>query len=228
MAASVIVLNQAEQFWDEVDIKGFISLLMRGCIEIIKVDESATICSADPKNEYLKDLMDVKGSEKLFIRDPQNQFIVKIRLPLIVKLVNGWIGYKFKKDSVKYSDNAVFDRDNNTCQYWHYDENGNRYKKKLAAQQRTIDHVYPRSRGGETNFENCVCACVECNTKKKRNRTPKEAGLELIRTPKPPHIKKGDLVIMKFNFNPKKRSHVALLELYYGSIEKAGITNAYT
>lgn len=226
MGASVIVLNQAEQFWDEVDIRGFVSLLMRRCIEIIKVDESVTICSADPKNVYLKDLMNVKGSEKLFVRDSQNQFIVKIRLPLIVKLVNGWIGYKFKKDSVKYSDQAVFDRDSNTCQYWHYDYKGNKLKKKLTTQDRTIDHVVPRSKGGETSFENCVTACIECNVKKKKNRTPKEAGLELIRTPKAPHIKKGDLVIMKFNFNPKKRSHVALLEWYYGSLEEAGIIHA--
>lgn len=224
MAVSVIVLNQAEQFWDEVDIRGFVSLLMRRCIEIIKVDESVTISSTDPKNVYLMDLMNVKGSEKLFVRDPQNQFIIKIRLPLIVKLVNGWIGYKFKSDTVKYSDQAVFNRDNNICQYWHYDSKGNKHKKKLSTQDRTIDHVVPKSKGGETSFENCVTACIECNVKKKRNRTPKEAGLELVRVPKAPHLKKGDLVIMKFNFNPKKRSHVALLELYYGSIEEAGIS----
>ena len=30
----------------------------------------------------------------------------------------------------------------------------------------TIDHVKPKALGGKSEFENCVCACYECNNKK--------------------------------------------------------------
>jgi 5-methylcytosine-specific restriction endonuclease McrA len=30
----------------------------------------------------------------------------------------------------------------------------------------TIDHVHPVSKGGKTNWENCVAACYDCNTRK--------------------------------------------------------------
>jgi 5-methylcytosine-specific restriction endonuclease McrA len=46
--------------------------------------------------------------------------------------------------------------------------------------------VIPRSRGGTTSWENLVTACRSCNLKK-RNRTPEEAGMRLLRKPSPPH-----------------------------------------
>jgi 5-methylcytosine-specific restriction endonuclease McrA len=49
----------------------------------------------------------------------------------------------------------------------------------------TVDHVIPRDRGGGDTWENLVCACVRCNTKKK-NRTPKEANMKLRRIPRKP------------------------------------------
>ncbi|MDE3058435.1 MAG: HNH endonuclease [Bacteroidota bacterium] len=52
----------------------------------------------------------------------------------------------------------------------------------------TIDHVTPRSRGGEETWENLVCACVQCNNKK-GDRTPEEALMQLIRKPiRPNHV----------------------------------------
>ena len=48
-----------------------------------------------------------------------------------------------------------------------------------------LDHVLPRDRGGQTTWENIVCSCIPCNTKK-GNRLPHEAGLQLIRKPKRP------------------------------------------
>ncbi len=67
-------------------------------------------------------------------------------------------------------------RDNYTCQYC------NRKAKKL-----TIEHVIPQSRGGKTNFENCVIACEACNNKK-GNKTPQEAGMALKTSPYKPAI----------------------------------------
>ena len=49
----------------------------------------------------------------------------------------------------------------------------------------TIDHVMPRSRGGEDSWENLVAACVRCNNAK-GDRTPQEMGWELRLVPHAP------------------------------------------
>lgn len=52
----------------------------------------------------------------------------------------------------------------------------------------TLDHVLPRSRGGQDSWENLVTACNTCNVKK-GNRTPQEAKMPLKREPfRPIHI----------------------------------------
>ncbi len=48
-----------------------------------------------------------------------------------------------------------------------------------------IDHVHPRSRGGRDTWENLVTACHPCN-RTKRDATPVEAGMPLLRPPTAP------------------------------------------
>lgn len=69
----------------------------------------------------------------------------------------------------------ILDRDRNTCQYCGY-------KGELL----TLDHVYPRSRGGKDSWDNLVTACVYCNIKK-GNKTPDEALMELKKEPRKPY-----------------------------------------
>ena len=69
----------------------------------------------------------------------------------------------------------VFHRDHYTCQYC-----------GKETRQLTLDHVIPRSRGGEHIWENVVCACIPCN-RRKAGKTPTEARMKLIRHPSPPH-----------------------------------------
>ena len=49
----------------------------------------------------------------------------------------------------------------------------------------TIDHILPRSRGGENSWRNTVAACERCN-QRKGNRTPAEARMTLRITPSEP------------------------------------------
>jgi 5-methylcytosine-specific restriction endonuclease McrA len=51
----------------------------------------------------------------------------------------------------------------------------------------TMDHVIPRSRGGKTDWENCVACCKGCNNKK-GSKTPREARMHLNRRPFQPTI----------------------------------------
>src|SRR6202142_4482863 len=66
-------------------------------------------------------------------------------------------------------------RDRFTCQYCH---------KTLPSAEMTLDHVIPRSRAGETTWENLVARCHPCNNRK-GSRTPEEAGMGLARQPRP-------------------------------------------
>jgi 5-methylcytosine-specific restriction endonuclease McrA len=74
---------------------------------------------------------------------------------------------------LKMSRRSVLARDDYTCQYCGGKSN------------LTIDHVFPRHRGGETTWENVVCCCLRCNNKK-GPKTPQEAGMRLPHPPRKP------------------------------------------
>ena len=59
----------------------------------------------------------------------------------------------------------------------------------------TVDHIVPRCRGGQTDFENCVACCPACNARK-GGRTPTEARLHLQRRPCQPTI--SEFIRLKF------------------------------
>ena len=68
--------------------------------------------------------------------------------------------------------NLMF-RDAHQCQYC---------GRRPAMRDLNIDHVLPRSRGGDDSWENLVTACRECNLRKGW-RTPEEANMRLARPP---------------------------------------------
>ncbi len=77
---------------------------------------------------------------------------------------------------VRFSRGSVFARDGHRCQYCG------------ASPSRTglnLDHVLPRSRGGQTSWENVVASCIACNLRK-GPRTPAEAGMRLLQAPTRP------------------------------------------
>ena len=77
---------------------------------------------------------------------------------------------------VPFSRANVFQRDRFMCQYCGC---------RRSSQELTLDHILPRSRGGETCWENVVTACTRCNAKK-GDRTPEAAGMILIKKPRTP------------------------------------------
>jgi 5-methylcytosine-specific restriction endonuclease McrA len=73
----------------------------------------------------------------------------------------------------RFSRRTIYRRDGNQCQYCGC---------KPGTEFLNIDHVIPRAQGGLTTWENCVLSCFDCNTRK-RDRTPAQAGMKLIRKP---------------------------------------------
>lgn len=61
---------------------------------------------------------------------------------------------------------SILHRDKNACGY-------------CGLRAETIDHIFPKSRGGLDTWENLISACFACN-QRKRNRTPEEAGMKML------------------------------------------------
>ena len=74
---------------------------------------------------------------------------------------------------IPFNRRNVLRRDHFACQYC-----GSR-------EDLTIDHVYPRSRGGRHGWDNVVTACRVCN-QRKGSRTPDEAQMLLHMQPRAP------------------------------------------
>lgn len=68
---------------------------------------------------------------------------------------------------------AVFARDGWSCQYC-----GSRSSL-------TVDHVIPRSKGGDSSWENIVASCAPCN-RRKADRLPAQVGMHPRRAPRLP------------------------------------------
>ena len=109
------------------------------------------------------DLVDGDGTElhsaRLIVPSPS-----VVRLRYVVKV-------PFQRRTT-LSRRAVFARDDHRCQY-------------CGGAADSIDHVVPRSRGGQHTWENVAAACRPCNLRK-RDRTPAEADMRLHHPPRAP------------------------------------------
>lgn len=94
-------------------------------------------------------------------------------LPSVLRLLNR---VRVPRKPVQFSRGNVYRRDGYTCQYCDV---------SFSPSELTFDHVMPRSRGGETSWVNIVTSCKECN-RIKGDRTPAEAGMPLVKTPREP------------------------------------------
>lgn len=95
-----------------------------------------------------------------------------VKLPSVIRLLEY---RRIPHQTRALSRKNILMRDRYTCQYC---------ARMLLSGELTLDHVIPRSRSGETAWENLVACCHPCNNQK-GNRTPEEAGMKLVRQPRP-------------------------------------------
>jgi 5-methylcytosine-specific restriction endonuclease McrA len=93
-----------------------------------------------------------------------------VPIPSVVRL-SRYVRVPYRRD-VPMTRRAVLDRDGHRCVYC-----GNRAD--------TIDHVRPRSRGGQHVWTNVVAACARCNHRK-GDRLLNELGWHLSHSPAQP------------------------------------------
>jgi 5-methylcytosine-specific restriction endonuclease McrA len=96
-----------------------------------------------------------------------------LRVPRIVHLRRY---ARLRRPHVRLTRRNLMLRDAFVCQYC---------SERRSVAELDIDHVVPRSRGGEDSWTNLVTACQPCNRRKGR-RTPSEASMPLLRNPRAP------------------------------------------
>ncbi|WP_251364818.1 HNH endonuclease [Falsiruegeria litorea] len=112
-------------------------------------------------------VIQIKTYEDCIVHSATQSFEV----PAVVALRN-----YHKRKRVGFTRYNLFLRDEFRCQYC-----GHRFPVK----ELTFDHVVPRSKGGGSNWSNIVACCSKDNLRK-ANRTPKQAGMKLLRQPYAP------------------------------------------
>src|SRR6516225_3679866 len=96
-----------------------------------------------------------------------------VRVPTVIVAVNY---ARVPKKRPKLCARTIRERDGNRCQYT---------GRLLTPDEGSLDHVLPRSRGGQDTWENLVWAAKEIN-QRKADRLPHEAGLKLLTVPRAP------------------------------------------
>lgn len=168
LESPVLVLNKR---WDPIQtttVREAIGLVAKGSASVI-----------DPKTFERHDLL--SWNEVSRAAAAVGEAVIRSRyLALITPEVVVLSDYEGRgAQSVVFSRRNIFRRDRYACQYCGC---------QPGPSELTIDHVLPKSRGGVSNWENCLLACVACNAKK-ANRTPEEARMIPRKRPRKPSWK---------------------------------------
>lgn len=137
------------------------------------IDWRKSICWYFKVQQQRNPIVDILAYHEDYIKGLNQMYPV----PAVIK---SNIYIKTYRKHVKFSRKNLFLRDNNTCQYC-----GNKYHYNKL----TYDHVIPKSKwkleSSPTCWQNIVTACYKCN-RKKGNKTPEEAGMDLLNHPQVP------------------------------------------
>jgi len=110
----------------------------------------------------------VEHHDDIKIRSTHSSF----KLPKVMRLFQKFNSFT----QIKFNRHNIFYRDKYLCQYCGL---------KFNANDLTLDHILPKSRGGGTHWLNIVSSCHSCNNRKKNN-TPEECDMPLLHKPRVP------------------------------------------
>jgi len=194
----VLVLNRLWQAVNVCSARRALTLLFEGRAQVVYETPSGSFQTYD-----FGEWKDFSVEQETHQEDQINTISFRIGIPKVILLM---VYDRFPKKEVKFTRHNIFERDRNQCQYC-----GKVLERKLL----NLDHVVPRDRGGPTTWENIVCSCIPCNTRK-ANRTPPEAAMHLIRKPKRP--KWRPFVQVNFTINGHS-SWRHFLDIAYWNVE---------
>ena len=195
----VLVLNRLWQAVNLCSVRRALALLFEGHAPVVANTDSGEFKTYD--FQQWRDFSTRNPSESN--DDVVRTVALRIRVPRVILLL---FFDRLPRKEVKFTRHNIFERDRNTCQYC-----GRIFERRDL----NLDHVIPRDRGGPTTWENIVCSCIPCNTRK-ANKTPAEAGMRLVRKPKRP--KWRPFVQVSFGA-PMHESWKHFLDIAYWNVE---------
>ena len=147
------------------------------CAKILRVDKTGFPVSwVSPKEAssfiFNNRVLWSHGKESVILNGGINRFGERSRLEIPAIIATDGRD-KSANDTPALCRRVLYERDSYTCQYCSH---------KHSFSNLSMDHIFPQSRGGETSFTNLITSCKRCNNKK-RDRTPEEAGMELLAIP---------------------------------------------
>jgi 5-methylcytosine-specific restriction endonuclease McrA len=198
--SSVLVLNKGYMAVHVISVRRAFCLLFKDLAEVVTLDDGRYL------THNFQSWREVSEARARF-KDPDDDYIRTIHFEIQVPRVIRLLTYdRLPRTKVKFNRRNIFARDGNRCQYC---------GKRFPTGELSLDHVMPRSRGGGTDWENIVCACVKCNVRK-GGRTPTEAGMKLTKTPIKPRT--SPTLSLKLA-NRKYQSWKTFLDEAYWTVE---------
>ncbi len=187
----VLVLNKFFMALHVITARRAITLLFRDRAEVISVD------NGDYNSYNFESWKEVSAynAKKLKLNNNNHDgswlktFSIPIEIPKIIRLM---VYDKFPRNTVRFNKKNVIARDKNRCQYC---------GKRFPSSELSLDHIFPKSRGGKNSWTNIVTACHKCN-KNKGGKTPQEAKLKLVCEPVKPRF----TPVLDVNLIPEKFS----------------------
>ncbi len=199
--ASVLVLNKMFMAIHIISVRRAICLLCKDLAEVVSLEDGQF------QTYDFSTWREVSEYRAKHFRQEDDDWIRTITSEIQVPRVIRLLGYeKLPKQTVKFNRRNIFARDNNQCQFC---------GRKYSTSELSLDHVIPRSQGGQSTWDNVVCACVKCNVRK-GGRTPKQAHMSLVRKPEKP--KRSPLLNLKLTHR-KYQSWKSFLDNAYWSVE---------
>jgi 5-methylcytosine-specific restriction endonuclease McrA len=200
LSASVLLLNRLYMAVRVVSARRALTLLYRELAEVVSLNDGEYLAyDFDDWVEVSQAMQQFEPERHDWIRTVHFQ----IAVPKIIRL----LGYdRLPAVGVKLNRRNLFARDQNRCQYC---------GKRFPTSELSLDHVIPRTLGGNNCWENIVCACIRCNVKK-GGRTPHQAGLKLIVAPVRP--KRSPVLTIKLS-DSKYASWKQFLDYAYWNVE---------
>jgi 5-methylcytosine-specific restriction endonuclease McrA len=166
----VLVLNKYYAAINVVSARRAFVLLFKDSAEVVACQEDK-VATYDLRGWLVLSRLksaSTDGDED-WVRTPS----MRVCVPRIVRLLTY---NRVPEKTVRFNRRNIIARDENRCQYC---------GRSFPSKRLTLDHVVPRSLGGQTTWGNVVCACGECNVRK-GGRPPDDAGMELVRRPGKP------------------------------------------
>ncbi len=200
LTSNVLVLNKHYAAVRITTVRRAICMLFKDLAEIISVEN----------NQYssynFASWREISELRARYERE-EHEWIRCVRFDLAVPRIVRLLFYdRLPRTAVKFTRRNIYARDRNRCQYC---------GRSYPTSELSLDHVVPRSRGGETTWTNIVCCCVACNVRK-GGRLPQEAGLKLVAEPVKP--KRSPVVTLHLN-SQRYASWKQFLDAAYWNVE---------